>query len=252
MTSVLSLMFSVVGCGQQTIVPESEGEEISDVEDIPTPSDDLDDDNNNNNNNDNNDDPGPVTISYEFDDADSLVYVQVYKDTSAWGSGLAHNHVMRASNWYGYIDYNSSDISICTFEFTVPVYDLMVDEDAMRQYVGYGDTISADDRDKIREHMLADNQLDAARHSDITFDSTGCDLKDDDTLRITGDMTIAGNTRSISFDVDFNAQTDKFYLSGVIEATHSQFGMEPYEAFGGAVRNDQALDFSFDMVGFAN
>ena len=112
------------------------------MEDILTPSDDLDDDTQPDDNTDpTEDDPAPVDITYTFGDADSLLYVQVYKDESAWGSGFAHNHVMRASNWYGYIDFNVEDINVCDFEFSLPVADLMVDEDAMRQYVGYGDTI---------------------------------------------------------------------------------------------------------------
>ena len=253
MSSVLSILFSIVGCGQQSDVPESQGEEITDVEDIPTPSDDLDNDSGTDDNTDpTEDDPAPVDITYTFGDADSLLYVQVYKDESAWGSGFAHNHVMRASNWYGYIDFNVEDINVCDFEFSLPVADLMVDEDAMRQYVGYGDTISQSDRATIREHMLASDQLDGNRHQEISFYSTSCEEKNDTTLRITGDMTIAGNTRNISFDVDFNAQEEKFYASGVIETNHAQFGLEPYQAFGGTVRNDEPLDISFDMVGFAN
>lgn len=253
MSSILSILFSIVGCGQQSDVPQSQGEEITDVEDIPTPSDDLDNEDGTADNTDpTEDNPGPVTLSYTFGDSDSLLYVQVYKDEDAWGSGFAHNHVMRASNWYGYIDYNTSDISVCDFEFALPVADLMVDEDAMRQYVGYGDTISQSDRNTIREHMLASDQLNANSHQEISFYSTNCELKNDTTLRITGDMSIAGNTRSISFDVDFNAQAEKFYVSGMIETTHAQFGLQPYEAFGGTVRNDEPLDISFDMVGFAN
>ena len=67
------------------------------------------------------------TIEYAFNDEDSLLYVQVWKDESAAASGFAHNHVMRATNFDGIVSYNRDDIDECTFDFTVPVYDLAVD-----------------------------------------------------------------------------------------------------------------------------
>ena len=42
---------------------------------------------------------------------------------------------MRAANFTGNVQFNVDDISACTFDFSVPVEDLRVDETVMRQYV---------------------------------------------------------------------------------------------------------------------
>ena len=79
-----------------------QNETIEDVTDIPTPSDTIEDDTGAEDNSEE-----PVTTEYTFDDADSLLYVQVYKDPNAAASGFAHDHVMRATNWNGFVSYLS-------------------------------------------------------------------------------------------------------------------------------------------------
>ncbi len=240
-TPLLLLMLS---CGETV---EKTPEELSDVNDIPTPSDEIPADTGTEETLDE-----PVTVNYSFDDNDSLLYVQVYKDPDTAAAGLAHDHVMRASNWNGDVSYNVADISECSMQFSLPVIDLQVDEDVMREYVGYEDTISTSDRATIREHMLADNQLNADSFPTISFESHGCELIDEETLRVTGDMTIRDVTREWEVDVDFTARSDSFYASSVIDFTHSDFNITPYSAFFGAVRNSEPLKISFDMVGTAD
>ena len=232
----------LLACNEPTT---EQSETIEDVTDIPTPSDTIDEDTGVEEVQDT-----PVTTEYGFDDNDSLLYVQVYKDPDAAASGFAHDHVMRATNWTGFVTYNTSDINECSMQFSLPVHDLQVDEDAMRQLVGYGDTISQSDREQIKEHMLADNQLNADQFPSISFESSGCQLLDEDTLRVTGNMSIVNEVRSWDVDIDFTIQSDTFYMSSVIDFTHSDFGIEPYSAFFGAVRNAEPLKITFDMVGY--
>ena len=155
---------------------------------------------------------------------------------------------MRAAGFTGSVQYNVDDISVCSFSFSVPVDDLRVDEAAMRQYVGYGDTINEGDRSTIREHMLGATQLNANNYPTIDFASTSCEL-DEETLIITGNMTLLEATRSLSFDVDIDVNADEFFMLGSINFNHSDFDMEPYGAFGGFVKNAQPLSISFDMLG---
>ena len=178
--------------------------------------------------------------------------MQVFKDESAWGSGLSHNHVMRAANWEGEFTYNRDDISVCALDFTVPVNDLRVDEDAMRSFVGYNDTISDEDRATIREHMLGSDQLNGQTHQNITFESISCEQADSETLVVTGEMTLTGVTRIIEFDIDTEVDSDRTYMAGQINFNHSDFNLSPYSAFGGFVKNGEPLSISFDMVGYNN
>ena len=45
--------------------------------------------------------------------------------------------------------------------------------------------------------------------------------------------------------VDFS----DFYAQASFDKNHAAFGMTPYTAFAGAVRNDDPLRFTFDLVG---
>ena len=250
---ITSLLFSIAACGEDSAAPEPATEEMTDVEDIPVPSEDKEEDETDESQpTDEPDTDQPAeTISYSFGDTDSLLYVQVYKDPTALGANLSHDHVMRAANFSGQMLYNRDDISECELNFLVPVNDLRVDESAMRNYVGYGDTINAGDRATIREHMLSNGQLNSNTYSTITFNSTGCQ-ENGDSLRVSGDFSLRGVTKAITLELDFSISGDRVYFSGEHNFNHSDHGFEPYEAFGGFVRNAQQLDITIDMVGFEN
>ena len=98
--------------------------------------------------------------------------------------------------------------------------------------------------------MLSTTQLDVDNYSEITFESSGCEL-DADTLIITGDMTIRNTTRTVTFDMDIDVSSEELFMLGSINFNHSDFNIEPYGAFGGFVKNSQPLSISFDMLGFS-
>ena len=259
---MLSLILSsFIGCAPDVYCyPEGGASEGTEESSIPTPSQDLEDkepssepteEQNEETTEEPTEEPqGPVVKEYYLSDAESLLYVQVFKDDSALASGFAHNHVMRAANWDGAISYSSDDLNSCYFDFIVPVSDLQVDEDAMRNYVGYGDTISSGDRETIRGHMLASDQLNANTHPYITFVSTECSLDDETTLRVTGEMTMVGTTKSVDLVMDFVLDGNRLYSSGRFDFTHSDFNMTPYSGFWGAVRNAEELEIHWDMIGY--
>ncbi|MEE2751841.1 MAG: YceI family protein [Myxococcota bacterium] len=251
----IPLFAFLTGCVSGEISAADYIDADNDSEDsIPSPSSDLDDE----------DEDTPIDTSspaedyaafYDFSDQQSLLYVQVFKDESAWGSGFAHNHVIRASNWTGSLFFDPSDLSSCELEFSLDVDELMVDEDTMRDVVGYNDTISTNDRSQIREHMLADNQLNANQYPEITFESVECQGTTgafEGDLQVIGGLEIAGTAATTTINLDFKIRSSGFYASGGFEMNHSDFGLEPYSAFAGAVRNAEQLVFAFDMLGTPN
>ena len=261
---ILTLLLSFIGCTPTAVYCYPEDTATAEQDTIPTPSQDRENkepssepSSDTTNSTDTTEpseepiEPESVTVEYALDDTESLLYVQVFKDESALGSGFAHNHVMRASNWDGIISYNADDLSTCYFDFIVPVADLKVDEDAMRSYVGYGDTLSTSDRNTIREHMLASDQLDGNNHPFITFVSTQCSFDSQNTLRVTGEMTLVGTTKTIDLLMDFVIDGDRLYSEGRFDFSHSDFDMTPYSGFWGAVRNAEELEIHWDMIGYA-
>ncbi|MBJ93923.1 MAG: hypothetical protein CMP23_05535 [Rickettsiales bacterium] len=221
--------------------------------------DDTNDDVNDDTNGDDDDTtPEPTSpVSYTITDADSLLYVQVFKDTSSWLSSLAHDHVMRATNWTGSFQYDPADLSSCNFNISIDVDQLVVDEDAMRSYVGYGDTINSNDRNTIRNNMLDEGQLNADSYSQIRVISTSCGSgsgagTSNGNLPVTAQMTLRGVTKSKSMNLDLTLQNGEAYMQGSFNLTATEFGFSPYQFLGGGVRNLDTMTISFDMVGFSN
>lgn len=234
----------ILACDDAATVAEKQGvQEYDDTSNIPTPSDDADevvaDDT---------EDMSVGPITYSFNDTDSLIYVQVFKDLDALGSSLAHDHVIRATGWTGSVTLDLDNPSDCTLEFIVPVDLLSVDEDGMRDLVGYGDSISSSDRAAIRDHMLDDSQLNVSRHDSIVFSATDCAIEDD-TLVTAGALTVAGGTARMDIVLDMVISDEQLYLQGDLDTEHADFGMTPFSAYGGLVRNDDPLPFVIDIVG---
>jgi polyisoprenoid-binding protein YceI len=74
------------------------------------------------------------------------------------------------------------------------------------------------------EHLRSADFLDVEHSPKITFVSTNVERKGEDTLRVTGDLTIRGLTRSVTLDVTFEGVTPDpwggtragFTISGVL------------------------------------
>ena len=83
--------------------------------------------------------------------------------------------------------------------------------------------------------IASDAVLDAEAAPVIAFNSTGIEVTDDDTGRITGDLSMAGTTRPVTLDVTFNRigenpltkmQTVGFTATGSLE--RSDFGADGF------------------------
>lgn len=209
--------------GEQTITDENDTEEI--VEDtVPPPT------------------------NYGFSDSDSLVYVQVYRDESALGG---HDHVIRATNWTGSLTHEDDDPTSCILEFSIPVGDLAVDETAMRDLVGYGDSLSENDRNEIRSNMISQGQLNAAANPYMYFSSTSCSKPTTATgsISVVGNLNIRGQDKVIQKDFTFTEQDEKLFVSGTLDITHDDFGFTPYSALFGVFKNANEMTITLDMMG---
>ena len=227
---------------------------------LPTPSEDLDDTGSQDTQEpedtdvpeDTGEAPQDATQNYSFSDKESLLYVQVFKDEDALLSSLAHNHVIRATNWSGSVVYNVNKPKKCEIAFSLPVNGLTPDESDMRDYVGYGDTISSSDRETIKGHMLDKDQLNSSKYTQISFTSTQCSATKGETkgeLTVKGSMRIVGVSADVSIPMQFEVKNGRFYASGSFEMKHADFGVSPYSTWGGSLRNEELLVFGFDMVG---
>lgn len=117
---------------------------------------------------------------------------------------------------------------------------------------------SIDTRNEDRDNHLRSNDFFAMeQYPTVTFASTAIEQIDDDTFRITGDLTIKDVTRSISIDFDYEgAATDpsgnqRIGFEGSVQVNRKDFGLEwnaPLDAGGVLVSEKVTLEFEISAI----
>ncbi|QMU76185.1 YceI family protein [Streptacidiphilus sp. PB12-B1b] len=117
---------------------------------------------------------------------------------------------------------------------------------------------SIDTRNPDRDgHLRTNDFLDAATYPTITFASTAAELRGENSVTLTGDLTIKGVTKSIAIDFDYQgAATDPFGNHRLgFEGTHTisraDYGITwnaPLETGGVLVGDKIVLEFDLSLV----
>ncbi|MFD4999253.1 YceI family protein [Streptomyces buecherae] len=103
-------------------------------------------------------------------------------------------------------------------------------------------------------HLLGEDFFDAERFPLMTFRSTGIEQTDDESFRVTGDLTIKDVTRSVSIDLDFNGAATDVYgaervgFEGSATILRSDWGLTWNAALetGGVMVSDK-VKLTFDI-----
>ena len=117
---------------------------------------------------------------------------------------------------------------------------------------------SIDTRNADRDgHLRSNDFFDMATYPEITFVSTAVDVLDEDTFRVTGDLTIKGTTKPVTVDFTFTgAATDpwgnlRVGFEGSATINRKDWGISwnaPLEAGGLLVSEKVTLEFDVSAV----
>jgi len=143
-------------------------------------------------------------------------------------SAFGHNHVIAAPIAAGKVDPGGKKV------------ELQVDA---RRMTVEDPKASDKDRAEIQKTMLGPEVLDAARDSRIVFRSTSVAAAGANAWRVSGNLTLHGETRPITVDV--KERDDHYIGQSVIK--QSDFGIKPVRAAGGAVRTKDEVRVEFDI-----
>jgi hypothetical protein len=136
-----------------------------------------------------------------------------------------HNLVLRVTSWEAEL-LIAADVSM----------ELSADATSLRVVEGTGGMQSLGDDDTANIHKTIDDEV--LRRQDIRFRSTAAEL-DGNRIHTRGELTLAGETRPIAFDL---AVGDAGALTGVAVVAQTAWGMKPYSALLGALKvKDQVL-----------
>lgn len=160
------------------------------------------------------------------DTAKSIMTVHAYK--AGLLSAFGHDHDITAPIAMGTVDVAGRKV------------ELAVNTSAMRVQ---DPKASEKDRSDVQTNMLGPDVLDAANHKEIRFHSTNAEPSGAGAWKVSGELTIRGATRPVSFDV----RDHDGHYTGNCKLNITEFGIKPIKAAGGAVRVKDEIQVEFDI-----
>jgi len=197
------------------------------------------------------------SAAYTVDTERSVFAIITHKAGVA--AKMAHNHLVVAKTYSSTIQNSGETIEGLSFTLTVPVKELAADlpEQQKKWYpeiekAGILDEpfseISESDRQKISESMFSEGQLDAEQHPEIKAELVSIESNQstagEKTFEHAATIRFTVHGKTVERAMPANIALENGVLS--VEATgrfrFTEFGIQPYSAFLGAVKNRDAFD----------
>ena len=183
--------------------------------------------------------------SFTLDAQRSELLVKTTRDGIA--KGLAHDHVVVARDVEGTFSWDDRAPEEAKISVVVKVGSLVADEPALRARFGLTKPLGEKDRRKVTDAMLDEGQLDAKRFPTISFESTGV-RRDGERFVVSGNFTLHGVTRKISVPVEVTRREGTLTGAASFQLRTSDFGIKPYSAALGTIKNRDEVDFKLRLV----
>ena len=190
-------------------------------------------------------------VTYQLLVGQSQIYVQVFKDPDTMGAGLSHDHVIMATGWSGTVTWDEANPAACRVDIRVPVRGLIVDEPSTRTAVGYESMLSDGQRRDVRENMLKRDQIDGDSHPNITFTANRC-TGSGGSYQVHGRMSIRGQSQSMVAPMEIRVLNGELLARGSVAANQTAFGIEPFSAMFGQLKNQDEMRFTIVVKGSAD
>ena len=158
---------------------------------------------------------------YRLGPDNATLVVRTERGGAAAAAG--HNLVIHVTSWDATLDLED-DPAASSMRLDADATSLRVQE-------GHGGVQPLGEDDKAEIHTTIDEEV--LRRQDISFRSTRVRGGDDGHLSVSGDLTLAGETRPISFDL-LVGEDGKLTARAVVSQT--EWGIKPYSALFGALK----------------
>lgn len=178
---------------------------------------------------------------YRVEPARTLLIARTYRGGFAKSRG--HDHAVRAGQVQGRVEYVPGHPEQDRLDFSVPTAGLVVDDARARQAAHLGPGPSDSQRKSIDHSMRSPDQLDTGRFPTIEFRSTHVEERGPGQLTVIGAFTLHGVTRSVSLQVQVREDGGEVVGTGSFDIKPSDYGIKPFSAFLGAVKNQDRVTF---------
>ncbi len=157
--------------------------------------------------------------------------VRTYREGVAQMAG--HDLIIDIGQWHAVADVSGEGV-LSSFELVVDPGSLQV-----REGLHGVKPLTDKDRTKIRQ----DIERKVLGTDPISFRSTAVEHSGE-RLRAQGELTIAGSTQPVSYELDISSQGR---VHGTLPVTQTQFGITPYRGFMGALKVRDMVEVAIDV-----
>jgi hypothetical protein len=184
-------------------------------------------------------------IIYAVDAAGSNIHWRVYK--AGTFARFGHNHVVSVGEVSGQVTRDPAS-GAGTFELTIPVTGLVIDDPALRSLYGeeFSSKPSEEDIAGTSGNMLGDRVLDAEHYPMLRIQGRA-DAGASEEATLTVSVELLGRTIPVSVPCSIVVENAVLTASGEFRLTHGELGMEPFNVMLGALAVAPELDFSFEV-----
>ncbi len=148
-------------------------------------------------------------------------------------SKAGHNLLIEVGSWTATLAI-ADDRAATTLQLSADSRSLNVLEGT-----GGMQTLGDDDKQSIKKTI----DDDVLKGAEIQFRSGRVENGDGDTLRVTGDLTLLGTQRPLTFDLH---ATDDGHLSATATVRQTDWGIKPYSALFGTLKVVDEVQVSFE------
>jgi polyisoprenoid-binding protein YceI len=167
----------------------------------------------------------------------------VHTGRAGMAAKAGHDLVLVASRWSGSLTLEPEDGSQSRMALNVDAGGLEV-----REGTGGVKPLTDDDRAEIKAN-IAKKVLHTDRHPEITFVSTTIEPTGDGSYDVVGDLTLAGTTRPVRFQLDVEPSADGTILRASVAIAQSDFGIKPFSALMGTLKVADRLEVRAEARG---
>jgi hypothetical protein len=176
----------------------------------------------------------------------SLLDVHVYRDGAM--QKLGHNHVISTDQLAGTIQLRQP-LGETSFELTVPLASLVVDDDAARARAGadFSAPVPDKDRDGTRRNMLGDRLLNAALQPVMRLASESL-IGDAGRYEANVRVSLAGSEHVVTAPFTVTVEGDHLEAKAAFHLAHEDIGLVPFTVALGVlkVRDDFEVDLTLE------
>ncbi len=170
--------------------------------------------------------------------------VMIYAYRGGTFAKMGHDHVVTSRDVHGYVSL-AEDAYEAKADLYVPLKTLTVDEPAKRSQAGFESSLSENDIAGTRRNML--KKVLEAESYPYVFIHVEVDGGIYRQQIVKVGMTLHGVTRTITVPVEIEQTRDRLGIRGKMVLRQSDFGIEPYSVFAGALRVKDEIVLSFRL-----